>query len=486
MTKEKEPKDELKKITTAEMVLQRWADDQSARTDRFNRYLAYFTHLEAEQWAQKEIPAGDRPKISLFLSTDTIRNYRAKLFPGRAAVGVKVYPENKNQTEEEETAKFENHILETYSNNELAVILAEQSKWFFVGGEACFFAPHNPAKTPGKDAETFIFSLDPTTVTIGLIGNLKFYGMHEQTISAQQARQLDWCHLDQNIKDSEMLSDIYYFDLQYYVRIINQDKENAKVLPNPYDPEFKIPYFWIPNNSKPGSREGQSELRHLRILDKEFNFRISDYAQRLRGAVLGPIFVSGAGTNKNISLDNDFINFLAPGGKAERLGLPGDGQEYLNYFEFLLKIYQGKTAITDTVMGTKEAQSASSGIALQYKFLNLQELIDEKRIMWDSNIKKLNKTILYYKFGSGKKYRNEPIYQNAMPQDETVKVNNNIAAVQAGLKPRETAIDEINPHLAAGTALEKIDEDMKKNPDLYKKTSAPFGNDKIVSKNKNN
>lgn len=484
MTKKIAQTNEVLKKKTAELVLQRWGDDQKTREDRANRYLAYFTHLEIEQWATKDIPAGERPKISIFLSTDTIRNYRAKLFPARAKIGVKVYDEKGGTSDE--TAKHENHILDTYEKNELALILTEQSKWFFVGGEACIFAPHDPATgKPGNNAEAFIFSLNPTTVTIGITGNKKFYGMHEQKISAQQARKLDWVKLDENISDSTMLSDIYYFDLDNYCRIINQDKTNAKVIPNPYEYDYKIPYFWIPNNANPGSREGKSELRHLRILDKEFNFRISDYAQRLRQGVIGPVFVSGASANKSISLDSDFVNFLAPGGKAERLGLPGDGQEYINYFEFMLKIYQGKTAITDTVMGTKDAQSASSGIALQYKFLNLQELIDEKRILWDSNIKKLNRTILYYKFGGGQnKYRNEPIYQSVLPQDETIKVNSNIAAVEAGLKPREVAIDEINPYLAAGDAFKKIEEDMKKNPELFKKTSTPFGNENI--KNQNN
>lgn len=464
----------------AELALTRWSDDAKNRADRTQRYLMYFTHVYVEQWAAKDIPAGDRPKISLHLTADTIRQYRAKLFPGRAEIGVKCYPEtvnNDQNTDSTATADYENTILDAYEANEMPVILHDQSEYFFVGGDACLFVPHNPAGTPGKGAEALIYSMDPRKTSIGIFGNQKVYGMHEQTITAQQARKLPWVHLPEDMADATVLSDIYYFDLDYYCRIINEDKNSSKVLPNPYETDYKIPYFWAANNSLPGSIQGNSELRHLRILDKELNFRLSDYAERLRSGVLGPVFVSGAGNNKNISLDKDYINYLPLGGKAERLGLPGDGADYLEYFNFVIDLYNKKTTITDDVIGTKNANAASSGIALQYKFLSLQELIDEKRLVWDNLLRHMNKTILYYKFGAGKKYRNKPIYASVLPTDETAAARNNALLVEAGLKPRETAVDELNPNESAKDMMNKIDADMKKNPQLYKKSPAPFGNE---------
>lgn len=461
---------------TADLVLARWSDGQKDRQAREERYLLYFTHLYVEQWLSHELPAGDRPKISLFLSADTIRQYRAKLFPGRAEIGIKVYDDTLtnedgiDNTNAVETAKYEQHILETYEQNQMPLILHDQSEWFFVGGDSCIFAPHNPIGTVGKNADTMIFSVDPCKCTIGIHGNRKVFGMHEQTITAQEARKLPWVHLDQDINDEDVLSDIYYFDLYNYCRIINESNESAKVLPNPYINPYEVPYFWIPNNANPGSLDGNSELRHLRILDKELNFRISDYAERLRSGVLGPVFVSGAGNNKKINLDKDFINYLGDNGKAERLGLAGDGKDFLEYFNFLLDIYQKKTTITDDVVGTKNANAVSSGIALQYKFLSLQELIDEKRLVWDNALKQLNKQILYYKFGKGK-YRNKPIYVNALPTDETVAATNAVKLVEAGLKARESAIDDLNPNESAQEIIKKISADQSKNPEFYKKES---------------
>jgi hypothetical protein len=477
MKKVKQP--EINAQSVAELALARWSADKGTRAERAERYLLYFTHIYIEQWLQKEIPAGDRPKISLFLSADTIRQYRAKLFPGRAEVGIKVYPETDSENVLE-TAKYENHILEMYEQNQMPLILHDQSEWFFVGGESCLFAPHDPnTGNPGKGADALIFSIDPTKVTIGIHGYKKVFGMHEQTITAQQARKLPWVKLDENISDETVLSDLYYFDLFHYCRIINEDKICAKAVKNPYPSGYEVPYFWIPNNAKPGAICGNSEVRHLRILDKEINFRVSDYAERLRSGVLGPVFVSGAGTNKKISLDKDFINFLADGGKAERLGLAGDGQEYLNYFNFMLDIYQKKTTITDDIVGTKNANSASSGIALQYKFISLQELIDEKRLVWDNGLKQLNKAILFYKFGSGKKFRNKPIYANVMPTDETVAARNNALLVESGLKSRESAIDELNPNESAQDIIKKINSDKEKNPDFYKKPTNNNFPDKV-------
>lgn len=475
----------IRNKSVAETALARWSDTKADRTDRANRYLLYFTHLYVEQWLAKECPAGDRPKISLFLSADIIRQYRAKLFPGRAEIGIKCYSDNLDSADPA-ISNYENHVLQTYEENQLPLILHDQSEWFFVGGEACIFVPHDPTKTPGKGADAKIFSIDPTHCSIGVVGGKKVYGMHEQTITAQQARKLRWVNLPDSISDETILSDIYYFDLYNYCRIINEDINNAKVLPNPYAPGYEVPYFWIPNNARPGSQSGNSELRHLRILDKEINFRLSDYAERLRAGVLGPIFISGAGKNKNVSLDKDYINFLEAGGKAERLGLAGDSKDYLEYFQFLLDIYQKKTTISDDVIGTKNANAVSSGIALQYKFLSLQELIDEKRLIWDNAIKQLNKQILYYKFGAGNKYRNKPIYASSLPTDETVAARNNALLVESGIKARETAIDEMNPNESAKFIMQKIEKDRIANPDFYKKSSSnlPLNNQAQAINNK--
>lgn len=481
----KEKTNELNTTAIAELALKRWGDDAGNREVRTNRYLANFTHMYLEQWSSTEAEAvKGRPKISFFLSADTIRQYRAKLFPGRAEIGIKVYDDKNNtiqnaQTDEAtntDTAKYEQYILDTYEQNQMPLVLKEQAEWFFVGGEACIFAPHDPKKAPGQDADAFIYSINPCNVTIGIFGNQKVFGMHEQTITAQQARKLSWVKLDSNIADDAILSDIYYFDLYYYARIINQEVTSSKCLKNPYVSGYEIPYFWIPNNNKPGATNGNSELRHLKVIEKELNFRVSDYAERLKRGVIGPVFVSGAGNNKNISLAHDMVNYLGPGGKAERLALAGDGQDYLNYFEFILQLYQKKTTITDEITGTKNATSAASGIALQYKFLSLQELIDEKRLIWDNGLKQLNKTILYYKFGPKHKFRNKPIYATSLPTDETAAARNNALLVEAGLKAREAAIDDLNPNESAQDIVKKIDQDQKAHPEFYKKPNQPNDN----------
>lgn len=457
---------EQKNIETAQLALDRWEAGAADREDRVRKYSRYFTHVYIEQWLQKELPAGDRPKISLFLSADTIRHYRAKLFPGAAELGIQCFDDTKKTGKK--TAEYEQHILDTYENNQMPQILKDESELFFVGGEACIYAPHNPAQTPGS-AEANIFALNPCDVTIGIYGGKKVFGMHCQKITAQQARAEDWCKLSDDITNDQELDDLYYFDLYNFVRVINNDVNCSKVVKNPYAVGFEVPYFWIPNNSNPGSMEGNSEVRHLQVLDKELNFRISDYAQRLRDGVLGPVFVSGASPKNNISLDRDYINYLAAGGKAERLGLAGDGSEYLSYFNLLLDIYQKKTTITDDVLGTKNVNAQMSGVALQYKFLSLQELIAEKRIIWNVQLKALNRQILYYKFGPGI-YRNKPIYAPILPADEVAEARTNATLVRAGLRSRETAIDVLNPNESAGEIVKKIQKDKKENPDFYLQT----------------
>lgn len=453
-------------LQIAELALKRWKNSADSRTDRTNRYLLYFTHWNMEQWLKSEEPAGDRPKISLFLSFDTIRQYISKLFPGRADIGIKIYPD-KTETQKD-SSEQENHVLNTYDDNKMPLKLHEQAKWFFVGGDACFFVPHDSNQSLIGGADAKIFSLNPITVSIGFVGGQKVYGMHESSITAQQARKLDFVNLNSSIFDDEELSDIYYFDLYNYVRVINYDITSSKILPNPYSSGYEIPYFWLPNNSNPGTINGNSELRHLRILDKEYNFRISDYAERLRSAVLGPLFVSGAGNNKSISLDKDCINFLAAGGKAERLGLPGDSKDFLEYFKLLDDILARKTTISSDTAATK-INAVSSGVALQYRFLSLQELIDEKRLTWDDGLKEINKQILYYKFGSDHKFRNKPIYPSMLPTDNAQVATTNVLLVQSGLKSRKAAIDELNPYESAEDVIAEIDADKKLNPDFYKK-----------------
>jgi len=449
--------DELK---TVESIKAFWAQSYTTRAARLNSYKGYHIHVYDDQWSDIDEPAGDRPKVEMFLSSDIVRKYRSHLFPQSAKLGVRFTPDPEQEIKvaRELASKYEDQVLDTYRENKLPLILRLQAEFFVVGGAAVLYAPHDTKNNPGNKAKTLIYSLDPSEFAFIRLGYEIVAGMHRQPILVKDAKKLGCVTDIDSHDDLEEIDDLYYFDKQKFVRIIG---DSFKIVDNPLaGTGYEIPYYFIPNNPDPLTMEGTSDITQFEKIDQELNARLSDLSLRIRESILGPVTVSGDGVKK-YSLDPDMVNYVPTGGKAERLAPAGDGKEFLEYINLMLGLYQRKTAVTDPVLGIETAAVASSGIAMQFKFLNLDELIQEKRLTWDIALRHLNERIIYNYFGEKSYRRNDPIYPPATPTDETQKTNNAVAMVGAGITSRAAMTDDLNPTRTPEEIRQQIEEEKK-------------------------
>lgn len=436
-------------------------DVKENRRFEFEKYQKFV--LEGEQWLADEKPEGEKPCLTFNHSENHIMTYLSKLFPrnsqtGTLAVGVKVRGEKK---EEKEKA-----ILDAYKRNKFASIILEQGQNYLVGGAGCFYYPKDPITKKAK-----IISINPTTVYLGWMGQDLVQVAFEDEIAMEDVETVkqNWLmEAFRNLFKDETQAQIKFKKTK---RITYWDKsaqivnvgENYQVAKNE---DRLIPFSWIPNMPKAHSHEGVSEAKKLYNLDKEYNKRSSDFAQRVRANTKS---VLAAFTDKDISkLDGEELEGVLqfnPADKAEFLHVM-ENKELLDYLDILATQMGEKMAINDAVKG--DIKSNVSSLSMIYYFSPLMDRIGLKRIFWDEAFRELNSAILTYEFGTGD-YDTDPVYEPVLLTDQATKINNTVLMLENKLITHEDAIDELRGSENAKEKIDGIIKDMELFGDNGKK-----------------
>lgn len=436
-------------------------DVREARANIFFKFQSFV--LDGEQWLEKEKPEGEKPCLTFNHSEDHFLTYLSKLFPrnsqtGTLAIGAKVKGAEKDKCEKE--------ILHVYENEKFASTVLEQGQNFLIGGSGCFYYPQDPITKSAK-----IISLDPTKVYLGWDGNKLSQFAFEDEISLADVEQTKQYWLIEKIKN--FLKDengaqrkfkktkrITYWDNDCQIIAVDNNFKIAK------NENGFIPFSWIPNMPKSHKHEGIPESKKLYALDKEFNKRASDFAQRVRTNTK-PVLATF--TDKETKdLDNENMKGIlpfAPGDKAEFLHLT-ENKELLDYLEMLTQKMSSKMAINDAVQGS--IKSNVSSLSMVYYFSPLMDRIGLKRIYWDEAFRELNRAILFYKFGI-KDAKTDPIYEPVLLTDQKTKIENTVLLLENKLISHEDAIDELRGTENAGEKLAGIMKDVKEFEDLKPK-----------------
>ncbi len=411
------------------------------RASQFAKYERFIA--DNQQWDTADMPDGDKPMLTFNQSEEYINTYLAKLFPrnpetGTLEIGVKVREKDKTKKEQ-----YEGEILKVYQENNLGEILLEQGQNFLVGGDGCLYFPQDATTKSAR-----IISLDPTSVYLGWSGNkLEQFAFKDQ-ISLREA--------ELNPKENKLISVIKNF-----LKLSNEEAEKFKkvdritywdnqnqiiVIGNEVDirPNESgiIPFAWIPNKPKSGSREGRSEGKTLYDLEKEYNKRSSDFAKRVKDNTSAILAVaSNLDSSKLDREEGKGILPLKQGDKAEFLHLT-ENREVLNFLDLIERKMDKKMAINDAVNGN--IKSNVSSLAMMYYFSPLLDRIGLKRVYWDSAFRILNQAILQYKFAASN-ISTEPIYQPIMPLDTESKIKNTVLMLENGLITHIEAIDILRP-----------------------------------------
>lgn len=391
--------------------------------------------LDGEQWTESErLERLGKSMLTFNNCEDYVYRYLVKLFPfsstGVLQIGVKVHENDKVKKEQ-----YEGEILTSYRLNGLSRKVVEQGTNFLVGGAGCLYYPLDPLTGKVK-----IISLDPKTVYLGWSGDDIITFAFKEDIGDNKQRITLWT-----------LSNCFIFE--------------GDVLIRAYSHDFGfIPASWIPNYPKPHKHEGRSKIASLMDLDREFNFRASDYSNRVDNNTEPDrvIFSDKVGSKDSEKFDRGKkqTHFLGKDDDMRYLELK-EGPEVLGYLNKLDDKFRSKTGLVESAGAVK---SAVSGVSISFQYSDMMDQIGFMRVFWDEAFVKMNRAILTYKFGQGE-YDSEPVYSSALLFDTKQKVEEYKLMLDMGVISRFDAIEELRGAENAGEKITEIlEENAKFNP----------------------
>lgn len=435
-----EKKQQVNGDILADQVKEKMDEVRTETEQREKFFDTMFTFvLDGSQYynsEEKERVAQNYSLLAFNASEDYVEEYMARLFPrnqktGAIEVGVKVFEEKDDLRQ-----KYEESILDCYDENFLIEILLEQGQNFLVGGAGCFFYP------PDSFGGATIMSLDPKKVFLGWSGRrLKWFGYENETddeiifVTAKQTVVLDG---------------------DYKFKSVEENKHGF------------IPFSWIPSFPKAHTKEGRSKINSLFDLDREINFRMSDFSKRAEDNTEPhrTVYSNDADEDK-IKRGKGKTTVLSQGDKMENLELK-EGQELLNYINKVDEKINKKTGVVDTA-GT--IKSAVSGLSLSFQYSSMLDKIGFMRVFWDRAFREMNRAILTYAHGPEfskksseiKNYRTMPVYQPAIIHDSKQRVEEYKMMLEMGVISRRDVIDELRGVENSEDKLKEIEDEQKKD-----------------------
>ena len=397
------------------------------RKNIFNDLMDFV--LDYDQWSNSEEKSRDGDPILTFnFSEEYVERYMSRLFPrntrtGIMEIGVKVF-----EDDDAKAQKYEEEILRVYKEDGLISLLLEQGINYLIGGAGCLYYPMNPINKQAK-----IISLDPRDVYLGWQGS----------------RLVQFAYKEYFGTDFK----IHYWDLGHHIILkINGDLESSEKNQNDF-----IPFAWCPNFPKPHSHEGRSKVLSLYDLDREYNFRASDYSKRIAENTEPPIAIMSDNVKEGgIERGRKKIHYLGSDDDVKYLLLPEEDNvtKWLDKVELKMRKKTGLLEIGSI-------QTRVSGESLSFQFSDMLDLIGFMRVFWDQCFRDLNNAILTYKFGRGE-YKTDPVYQPVLVQDTKSRIEEVVIMIEKDILSRKDAIDELRGVENAEDKINEILEERKK------------------------
>ncbi|MBU4477454.1 phage portal protein [Candidatus Parcubacteria bacterium] len=433
-------------ITEMQKQVEEFIGENKNTTDKRKRtFESLFSFvLDGQQWTSEELTqrdADDIPSLIFNFSEDYVTRYMAKLFPrssrtGVLEVGAKIYNDDKGDKIDE--------VLTVYRRNYLPAILLEQGVNFLIGGAACFYYPQDSITR-----RALIYSANPKNCYLGWdAGELVRFAYVQE--------------LDKNLKK------IFYCDKQ---NLISIDEKN--ILIHEKNKFGFLPVSWIPNNPKPHTREGISKILSLYNLDREQNFRLSDFAKRVEENTDPHLVIFSDNAKKE--------EFARGRKKISQVGKDDDARylevkespEVIEFADIIDNKMSRKTGLVDSAGGIK---SAVSGLSLSFQYSDMHDMIGFMRVFWDKAFRELNNAILNYKFGASI-YETDPVYNPSIVFDSKQRVEEYDIMLRNKLISRRDAIDELRGvENADEKILEILAEDKLFQASLSQKNDQSKGN----------
>lgn len=239
----------------------------------------------------------------------------------------------------------------------------------------------------------------------------------------------------------------------------------------------RIPFFHIRNLPLGGRNFGLSDLEDLIPSNMELNLKKSDVSEIIDYHSAPVTVVFGARIGQLEKGANKVWGGLPKDAKVQNLALEGDLKASVDYINSTKSSMHEVGGVPESALGKTQAISNTSGVAMQIMLMPLIERINMKRAFTSEGLVEVNKFILKIAFEEGmlKKpegiknkdlYFNEIIFEDNLPKDRLVEIQQLQLEMKLGLCDREEAMKRLgkkNIH----KRITEIDADRKKYPEVY-------------------
>lgn len=251
-----------------------------------------------------------------------------------------------------------------------------------------------------------------------------------------------------------------------------------------FENKYKIiPFFHCKNFPIVGSTNGMSDLEDVIPLNMELNLKSSDISEIIEYHSAPVTVVYGARIGQLEKGANKVWGGLPTDAKVENLELKGDLQVAKNYLDDTKVAMHEVGNMPEGALGSQQAISNTSGVALQITMLPLIDRVQVKQTLTAKCLKEINKFIIkigleeglldedlnkWMKGDSYSKdiYINDIIFEENLPKDKLVQLQQIQQEMKLGTMSRTQAMKELGKENIE-EQIKEISKDRLKFPELY-------------------
>lgn len=269
---------------------------------------------------------------------------------------------------------------------------------------------------------------------------------------------------------------------------VYEGDELVSSVPNKYG---FIPFVQFKNLILAGKNYGVSDLEDLIPLNTELNIKSSDVSEIIDYHSAPVTLIFGARVGQLEKGANKVWGGLPEKARVENLELKGDLGVSQAHIDRIKKAMHEISGIPESALGKSEGISNTSGVALQIALMPLIEKVRVKQALTSEALEKLNKMIIKIGLEEGllelpktvtvvtsegvkeerplnmkDVYDTEIVFEDALPKDTLVLLQQIAIEMKLGLCDREEAMQRLGKDNIQ-ERLKKIDKDRLLHPTIY-------------------
>jgi len=237
----------------------------------------------------------------------------------------------------------------------------------------------------------------------------------------------------------------------------------------------ELPIVHIKNLPIPHSFFGLSDLTAIVPLNKEFNEKATDLSDTINYQGSPVVIIKGAKSRNLERGANRVWGGLPRDASVSTLSIGGALSENAKYLDTLKQAMHELSGVPEATLGKMQPISNTSGSALHIQYQPLMEKTKVKRLTYGNGLRAVNRLILKtleIKEGlkipdSLDKYNSEIIFQDPMPKDRTIELQNAQMELNMGIASKKEIAERLGK--------DKVDELLEQaKKDNIEDQSTPF------------